>query len=101
MRKWMRERLQRRKKKPAEPSDQPAPPPLQPAYFEAEQLPSPASDTGKMEAEIATPPPPPEPRPVRRARSSVEEQPSQNQRSQNRPAEDQPSQDRASAEAPP
>jgi predicted kinase len=35
MRKWMRERLQRRKKKPAEPSDQPAPPPLQPAYFDA------------------------------------------------------------------
>jgi len=36
MRKWMRERLQRRKKKPAEPSDQPAPAPLQPAYFDAE-----------------------------------------------------------------
>jgi predicted kinase len=36
MRKWMRERLQR-KKKPAEPTDQPAPPPLQPAYFDAEQ----------------------------------------------------------------
>src|SRR5579862_2058494 len=36
MRKWMRERLQRRKKKPTEPSDQPAPPPLQPAYFDAE-----------------------------------------------------------------
>jgi predicted kinase len=33
MRKWMRERLQRRKKKATEKSDQPAPPPLQPAYF--------------------------------------------------------------------
>lgn len=37
MRKWMRDRLQGRKKKAAEPSDQPVPPPLQPAYFEAEQ----------------------------------------------------------------
>jgi predicted kinase len=36
MRKWMRDRLQRRKKQPAETADQPAPPPLQPAYFEAE-----------------------------------------------------------------
>jgi predicted kinase len=37
MRKWMRERLQRRKKKVAEPENQPAPPPLQPAYFEEEK----------------------------------------------------------------
>ncbi|MFZ0318359.1 MAG: AAA family ATPase, partial [Candidatus Sulfotelmatobacter sp.] len=36
MRKWMRDRLQRRKKSPATPSEQPAPPPLQPAYFDAE-----------------------------------------------------------------
>ena len=34
MRKWMRERLQRRKKKTVEQTEQPAPPPLQPAYFE-------------------------------------------------------------------
>ena len=34
MRKWMRDRLQRRKKKTPEPGSQPAPPPLQPAYFE-------------------------------------------------------------------
>jgi len=95
MRKWMRERLQRRKKKPAEPSDQPAPPPLQPAYFEAEQALGPAPDTGKMEAEIATPPPPPEPRPVRRARFNAEEQPSQNQ-----PSDGQSSPDQSSAEAP-
>ena len=67
MRKWMRERLQRRKKKPAEPSDQPAPPPLQPAYFEAEQPPDPVSDSEKMESEISDPTPPlPEPRPARR-----------------------------------
>jgi predicted kinase len=37
MRKWMRERLQRRKKKTAEPANQSAPPPLQPAYFDEEQ----------------------------------------------------------------
>jgi predicted kinase len=35
MRKWMRERLQRRKKTDTDPAAQPAPPPLQPAYFEA------------------------------------------------------------------
>jgi predicted kinase len=45
MRKWMRDRLQRRKKSPATSSDQPAPPPLQPAYFDAE------SGTGTPEAE--------------------------------------------------
>jgi predicted kinase len=39
MRKWMRERLQRRKKKTAEEVKQPAPPPLQPAYFDEEQPP--------------------------------------------------------------
>jgi predicted kinase len=37
MRKWMRERMQRRKKKSPEQGSEPAPPPLQPAYFEAEQ----------------------------------------------------------------
>ncbi|HEX3819271.1 MAG TPA: ATP-binding protein [Candidatus Sulfotelmatobacter sp.] len=38
MRKWMRERLQRRKKKdPEKPSQAAAPPPLQPAYFDAEE----------------------------------------------------------------
>ena len=39
MRKWMRDRLQGRKKKAPEPGSQPAPPPLQPAYFDAEQAP--------------------------------------------------------------
>jgi len=78
MRKWMRERLQRKKKTPAEPSDQPAPPPLQPAYFDAEQTPSPAPDAGNTEPEISSPPPPArEARPVRRARSRPEEQPSE------------------------
>jgi predicted kinase len=87
MRKWMRDRLTRRKKTPAERSDQPAPPPLQPAYFEAEQTPSPAPDAGKMEADIPVVPaaqalPPPEPRPARRARSNSEVQPSQEQPSE-------------------
>jgi predicted kinase len=43
MRKWMRDRLQRRKKKTPEQGSQAAPPPLQPAYFDAEE-PSAAPD---------------------------------------------------------
>jgi predicted kinase len=56
MRKWMRERLQRRKKPPAEASDQSAPPPLQPAYFEAEQQPDSSSGAPAAEPEAAGPP---------------------------------------------
>ncbi|MGB8580792.1 MAG: AAA family ATPase [Candidatus Sulfotelmatobacter sp.] len=56
MRKWMRDRLQRRKKTPAAPSDKPAPPPLQPAYFDAEQSPG-ADDRENIESEISAPPP--------------------------------------------
>jgi predicted kinase len=37
MRKWMRDRLQRRKKKAPEKTGEASPPPLQPAYFDAEQ----------------------------------------------------------------
>jgi len=37
MRKWMRERMQRRKKKTEEKGSKPAPPPLQPAYFDADE----------------------------------------------------------------
>jgi len=54
MRKWMRERLQRRKKKSPEQKEQPAPPPLQPAYFDAEPEAQPA-ETASREAE--SPPP--------------------------------------------
>ncbi|HTW59826.1 MAG TPA: AAA family ATPase [Terriglobales bacterium] len=36
----MRDRIQRRKKTASEPSSQPAPPPLQPAYFDAEETPA-------------------------------------------------------------
>src|SRR5207302_5983838 len=44
MRKWMRDRLQRRKKKDPEPAGTAAPPPLQPAYFEAEASSAPAPE---------------------------------------------------------
>ena len=60
MRKWMRERLQRRKKKTVEQAEQPAPPPLQPAYFE--------EATGTA----AHPDEPPAKVPVRREVESVE-----------------------------
>jgi predicted kinase len=43
MRKWMRERLQRRKKNTAAQTDQPAAPPLQPAYFDVDETSSPAA----------------------------------------------------------
>src|SRR5271163_4698068 len=86
MRKWMRERLQRRKKTPAEASDQPTPPPLQPAYFDAEQQPSAAPDASNIESEIS-PPLPSEPKPVRRARASSPEAPPEAQPSEEQPAE--------------
>ncbi|HVI06736.1 MAG TPA: AAA family ATPase [Candidatus Binatia bacterium] len=50
MRKWMRERLQRRKKKTSE-TPEPAPPPLQPAYFEAGQ-PESVSEPDSSEPEV-------------------------------------------------
>ena len=49
MRKWMRDRVQRRKKKTPEQGSQPAPPPLQPAYFDAEQTLSPAPEASHDE----------------------------------------------------
>jgi predicted kinase len=52
MRKWMRERLTRRKKKAPDQGAQPAPPPLQPAYFDAE----PSAATGGDAAESASEP---------------------------------------------
>ncbi len=48
MRKWMRDRLQRRKKKATEPTT-PAEPPLQPAYFDAEQDAAPAAEASEPE----------------------------------------------------
>lgn len=49
MRKWMRDRIQRRKKKTVESEKQSPPPPLQPAYFEAEQS-SEAADSEQTES---------------------------------------------------
>jgi predicted kinase len=91
MRKWMRERLQRRKKTPVEPSDQAAPPPLQPAYFDAEQPPNEAPDAEKTETEIPAPVAPErEVRPGRRARSNSGEQSSEEPPSEEQPATAQP-----------
>jgi predicted kinase len=50
MRKWMRERLQRRKKKAAEQPSQPAPPPLQPAYFDEQAAAQPEPETPELAA---------------------------------------------------
>jgi predicted kinase len=49
MRKWMRERIERRKKKAAEQESQPAPPPLQPAYFDTEGQSEPEPEANKPE----------------------------------------------------
>jgi predicted kinase len=91
MRKWMRERLQRRKKTPAEPSDQPAPPPLQPAYFEAEQQQDTVADEASQEVKTPSAEAVPEVRASRRARPvpqepSVEEKPLEEQPSEEQPA---------------
>jgi predicted kinase len=54
MRKWMRERLQRRKKTASEQSSQPTPPPLQPAYFDTDDAPADKTgtdQTGRRESE--------------------------------------------------
>ncbi|HZW81047.1 MAG TPA: AAA family ATPase [Candidatus Deferrimicrobiaceae bacterium] len=97
MRKWMRDRLQRRKKTPATPSDKPAPPPLQPAYFEAEQAPD-ADERENVESEASAPPPfsaedrPPqqgravEERPDRVADAGAEESPEESDRVASRAA---------------
>jgi predicted kinase len=54
MRKWMRERLQRRKKKSEEPEGQSTPPPLQPAYFDADEPANAASEATDREPEENT-----------------------------------------------
>jgi predicted kinase len=92
MRKWMRDRLQRRKKTPAAPSDQPAPPPLQPAYFDAEQSPAAASEAENNESEISAQPPAAqdrpvaEDRPVRTTRPSSQEPPAEAEPAASQPA---------------
>ena len=66
MRKWMRERLTRRKKKTPETGAEPTPPPLQPAYFDAE----PGGDSERDEAESSA-----KREPVTRASSAREAEP--------------------------
>jgi predicted kinase len=105
MRKWMRERLQRRKKTPAEPSDKPAPPPLQPAYFDAEQAPAPSGDAKQASRdpapEIAAEALPVEDaRPARRGRYAFAEPESAEPKFEDRPREDQPSEDQQSEDQP-
>ena len=46
----MKDRLQRRKKKAPEQGSQPAPPPLQPAYFDAEQSPGMAAESSHIDS---------------------------------------------------
>jgi len=63
MRKWMSERLKRRKKSPEKAATEAAPAPLQPKYFEAEESAAPPEvETRQPEPERA--PEPPEPPPV-------------------------------------
>jgi len=47
----MKDRLQRRKKKTPEQGSQPAPPPLQPAYFDAEQVPNAAPESSHLDTQ--------------------------------------------------
>jgi predicted kinase len=65
MRKWMRDRLQRRKQKKSEKAAQPPPAPLQPAYFEPGENPEPeapdaqaesSAENEPAEAPVETPP---------------------------------------------
>jgi predicted kinase len=58
MRKWMRDRLQRRKKKAPESAAQPAPPPLQPAYFDPDETSPPATDAAHPEMKAPAAPEP-------------------------------------------
>ncbi|HTW30089.1 MAG TPA: AAA family ATPase [Candidatus Sulfotelmatobacter sp.] len=56
MRKWMRERLQRRKKKTPEEGTTPSPPPLQPAYFEADEASSEPMEVPQRQAQAEAAP---------------------------------------------
>ena len=73
--------MQRRKKSPATPSDQPSPPPLQPAYFDAEQAAGAAQaeihESENNESKTSAPPSEAEDRPVRSSHSSSQESPAE------------------------
>jgi len=79
MRKWMRDRLQRRKKKAPEQGSKPAPPPLQPAYFDLDQsdpnqAPSVEPESRHIEAEVSAAPEPDEAQPTREESAAAPEQ---------------------------
>jgi predicted kinase len=94
MRKWMRERLTRRKKTDPPASGEAAPPPLQPAYFDTESPEnSPAESTAKAveggtetSAEVEA-----KPQPARRARASAADRPAPVAREEQPALEAQPS----------
>ena len=58
MRKWMRDRIQRRKKKAPEQGTEVAPPPLQPAYFDTDEAPNSSSEGPPVEIEVPSTPEP-------------------------------------------
>jgi predicted kinase len=97
MRKWMRERLQRRKKKAPEETAQPTPPPLQPAYFLEEQ-PARLSESARDEEEA------PASREITAGAPSAEDSASgaelESQSSQGQSGRDQSSRDHSGAKPP-
>jgi predicted kinase len=72
MRKWMRERMQRRKKKTEEQGSQPAPPPLQPAYFDVDESLGQMSELRHKEEAIAPAQPEVEMQPAREESAPIE-----------------------------
>jgi predicted kinase len=86
MRKWMRERLQRRKKNTAAPTDQPAAPPLQPAYFDTEDAPATAAEGENNESEVMEPQAAPEDQPLPEAQSTPEKETSESESGESRPS---------------
>src|ERR1700740_2127413 len=95
MRKWMRERLQRRKKTPAEPSGQHAPPPFQPAYAEADQETPTAAARSGPESDSAKSVP--EVRPARRGRPALQDDQPRESVPEAQPAAPQPASRESSA----
>jgi len=86
MRKWMRERLQRRKKNTAAPTDQPAAPPLQPAYFDAEGAPAAVPEGENSESEVVEPQPASEDQAFPEAQSTSEKETSETEPGEARPS---------------
>jgi len=72
MRKWMRDRLQRRKKKVDEEGTSPSPPPLQPAYFDAGEAPA-KNDSPSPDEDLDLSPAQSEAEPAREEASAPED----------------------------